>query len=161
MLPATFLPPAEESELIVQIGNWVLHSACAQAEMWRRNGITIPVSVNISARELTEMDLAERVREELAYCRLPGRALLPGGERGGRAARPRARARAALKDVKRLGVSIALDKFGSGQFSLSLPSNLPLDMVKLDRALTARLRPATRSAARCSRPRSRSPRRRA
>ncbi len=45
------------------------------------------------------------------------------------------RARAALKDVKRLGVSIALDKFGSGQYSLGLPSNLPLDVVKLDRIL--------------------------
>ena len=45
------------------------------------------------------------------------------------------RARAALKEVKRLGVSIALDKFGSGKYSLGLPSNLPLDIVKLDRGL--------------------------
>ena len=136
MLPATFLPPAEESELIVQIGNWVLHSACAQAEIWRRAGISIPISVNISARELTEMDLAERVREELAYCRLPGRALcLEVSEDA--VQRDPERARAALKDVKRLGVSIALDKFGSGQFSLSLPRDLPLDIVKLDRALIA------------------------
>ncbi len=136
MLPAMFLGPAEESDLIVQIGNWVLHSACAQAEIWRRSGIAIPISVNISARELTEMDLAERVREELAYCRLPGYALcLEVSEDA--VQRDPERARAALKDVKRLGVSIALDKFGSGQFSLSLPSNLPLDMVKLDRALIA------------------------
>lgn len=135
MLPSIFLPPAEESELIVQIGNWVLHSACAQAELWRRNGIAIPVSVNISARELTEMDLAERVREELAYCRLPGRALCIEVSEDAVQRDPE-RARAALKDVKRLGVSVALDKFGSGQFSMSLPSNLPLDVVKLDRALT-------------------------
>jgi EAL domain-containing protein (putative c-di-GMP-specific phosphodiesterase class I) len=47
------------------------------------------------------------------------------------------RAREALNDVKRLGVSIALDKFGSGEFSLGLPRNLPLDIVKLDRGLTA------------------------
>ncbi len=94
MLPSTFLPPAEDSELIVQIGNWVLHAACAQAEIWRRNGITIPVSVNISARELTELDLAERVREELAYCRLPGSRAVPGDQRGGRAcATPSAPAR--------------------------------------------------------------------
>jgi diguanylate cyclase (GGDEF)-like protein/PAS domain S-box-containing protein len=134
VLPSTFLPPAEESELIVQIGNWVLHTACAQAELWRRSGIAIPVSVNISARELTEMDLAERVREELAYCRLPGRALcLEVSEDA--VLRDPDRARSALKDVKRLGVSIALDKFGSGQFSLGLPSNLPLDVLKLDRLL--------------------------
>jgi diguanylate cyclase (GGDEF)-like protein/PAS domain S-box-containing protein len=134
VLPSTFLPPAEESELIVQIGNWVLHTACAQAELWRRSGIAIPVSVNISARELTELDLAERVREELAYCRLPGRALcLEVSEDA--VLRDPDRARSALKDVKRLGVSIALDKFGSGQFSLGLPSNLPLDVLKLDRVL--------------------------
>ncbi len=136
LLPATFLPPAEESDLIVQIGNWVLHAALAQAEIWRRGGIAIPVSVNVSARELTEMDLAERVREELAYCRLPGRALcLEVSEDA--VLRDPDRARAALKDVKRLGVSIALDKFGSGQYSLGLPSELPLDVVKLDRTLVS------------------------
>jgi diguanylate cyclase (GGDEF)-like protein/PAS domain S-box-containing protein len=134
MLPASFLPPAEDSELIVQIGRWVLHSACAQAEIWRRAGIAIPISVNISARELTELDLAERVREELAYCRLPGSALcLEVSEDA--VLRDPERAREALQDVKRLGVSIALDKFGSGQLSLGLPRNVPLDVVKLDRIM--------------------------
>jgi diguanylate cyclase (GGDEF)-like protein/PAS domain S-box-containing protein len=135
VLASTFLPPAEDSELIVQIGKWVLHEACAQAEIWRRAGITIPLSVNISARELTELDLAERVREELAHFRLPGRALcLEISEEA--VLRDPARARSALKDLKRLGVLIALDKFGFGQLSLGLPSNLPLDVLKLDRALT-------------------------
>ena len=134
LLPSVFLPPAEESELIVQIGKWVLHTACAQAEVWRRSGIAIPISVNVSARELTELDLAERVREELAYCRLPGRALCIEVSEDAIHRDPE-RARAALKDVKRLGVSIALDKFGSGQFSLGLPKDLPLDVVKLDRGL--------------------------
>jgi diguanylate cyclase (GGDEF)-like protein/PAS domain S-box-containing protein len=134
MLPGMFLPRAQESELIVQIGNWVLHTACGQAEVWRRNGIAIPISVNVSARELTELDLAERVREELAYCRLPGRALcLEVSEEA--VLRDPERARSALQDLKRLGVSIALDNFGSGEFSLRLPRNLPLDMLKLDRAL--------------------------
>jgi diguanylate cyclase (GGDEF)-like protein/PAS domain S-box-containing protein len=136
MLPSTFLPPAQDSELIVQIGKWVLHTALAQAEAWRRAGIQIPVSVNVSARELTELDLAERVREELAYCRLPGRALcIEVSEET--IMRDPERAGEALRDLKRLGVSIALDQFGSGQFSLGLPRNLPLDIVKLDRMLTA------------------------
>ena len=69
--------------------------------------------MNVSARELTELDLAERVREELAYCRLPGRALcLEISEEA--VLRDPERARSALKDLKRLGVSIALDKFGFG-----------------------------------------------
>ena len=136
LLPSAFLPPAEESELIVQIGSWVLHNACQQADRWRRNGVPMPVFVNISARELTELDLAERVREELARCRLPGRALcLEVAEES--VQRDPERARSALRDVKRLGVSIALDRFGSGKFSLGLPSNLPLDVVKLDPALVA------------------------
>ena len=136
MLPGTFLGPTQDSELIAQIGKWVLHAACAQAETWRRAGIQIPISVNISARELTELDLAERVHEELAYRRLPGRALcLEVSEEA--VMRDPERAREALKDVRRLGVSIALDKFGSGQFSLGLPTGLSLDLVKLDASLTA------------------------
>ncbi len=136
LLPAAFLPPAEESDLIVQIGSWVLHNACMQADRWRRNGIVMPVFVNVSARELTELDLAARVRDELAYCRLPARALcLEVSEES--VQRDPERARSALKEVKRLGVSIALDKFGSGKYSLGLPPNLPLDMVKLDRGLVA------------------------
>lgn len=135
LLPATFLPPAEDSELIVQIGRWVLHTACQQAEAWRRAGIAIPVSVNVSARELTELDLAERVREELTYCRLPGRALCIEVSEAAVTRDPE-RAREALRDVKRLGVSIALDKFGSGPFSIGLPRDVPLDVVKLDRLLT-------------------------
>jgi diguanylate cyclase (GGDEF)-like protein/PAS domain S-box-containing protein len=134
LLPSAFLPPAEDSELIVQIGKWVLHTACLQAEAWRRAGIAVPISVNISARELTELDLAERVREELAYCRLPGRALCIEVSEDAVVRDPE-RAREALRDVKRLGVAIALDKFGSGQFSLGLPQNMPLDIVKLDRML--------------------------
>jgi diguanylate cyclase (GGDEF)-like protein/PAS domain S-box-containing protein len=134
LLPLTFLPRAEESELIVQIDDWVLRTACGQAAVWHREGIPIPVSVNISARELTELDLAERVHEELAYSRLPSRALcLEVSEEA--VLRDPERARAALTDVKRLGVVIALDNFGAGQSSLSLPRNLPLDILKLDRAL--------------------------
>jgi diguanylate cyclase (GGDEF)-like protein/PAS domain S-box-containing protein len=134
LLPSSFLPRAEESDLIVQIGNWVLHTACAQAEAWRREGIGIPISINISVRELCEQDLAERVHEELTYCRLPGRALcLEVSEEA--VMRDPERAREALADVRRLGVAVALDNVGAGQSSLSLPRNLPLDMIKIDREL--------------------------
>jgi EAL domain-containing protein (putative c-di-GMP-specific phosphodiesterase class I) len=134
LLPSTFLPRAEESELIVQIGDWVLHSACAQAAAWYGEGLAIPISVNVSARELTELDLARRVHDELAYFRLPGRALcLEVSEQA--VLRDPERARTALTEVKRLGVAIALDNFGAAEASLSLPRNLPLDMLKLDRKL--------------------------
>jgi len=134
LLPATFLPQAQDSELIVHIGDWVLYSACAQAAAWRRQGISIPISVNVAARELNERELAERVRRELERFHLPGSALcLEVSEDA--VVRDPERARAALAAVKRLGVAIALDNFGTGGSSLSLPRNLPLDMLKLDRGL--------------------------
>jgi len=134
LLPSTFLPRAEESELIVQIGDWVLHTACAQAAAWRGRGISTPISINISARELSELDLAARVQKELTRFRLPGRALcLEVTEEA--VLRDPERARAALGDVRRLGVAIALDSFGGREASIMLPRNLPLDMLKLDRSL--------------------------
>ncbi len=134
LLPSTFLPRAAESELIVEIGDWVLHNACAQAAVWHRDGTQIPIFVNVAARELTELDLAQRVQQELRSSRLPARSLcLEVSEEA--VQRDPERARAALNDVKRLGVVIALDNFGAGQSSLSLPRNLPLDILKLDRAL--------------------------
>ncbi len=134
LLPSAFLPRAEESELIVEINEWVLYNACAQAALWHRNGITIPISVNVSARELSNLDLADRVAKKLAYFHLPARALcLEVSEKA--VLRDPERARHALGALKKLGVMIALDNFGAGESSLSLPRNLPLDMLKLDRAL--------------------------
>jgi len=134
LLPSTFLPRAGDSELIVQIGDWVLHTACAQAAEWFRAGTSIPVSVNVAARQLSAIDLAERVRIELERFHLPGRALcLEVSEEA--VLRDPERARATLTALKRLGVAIALDNFGAGESSLSLPGNLPLDLLKLDRRL--------------------------
>jgi diguanylate cyclase (GGDEF)-like protein/PAS domain S-box-containing protein len=134
LLPATFLPRAQDSDLIVQIGDWVLHTACAQAAAWRRQGTSVPISINISARELSELDLAARVRKELTRFQLPGRALcLEVTEEA--VLRDPERARATLAEVQGLGVAIALDGFGAGDGSIALPRNLPLDMLKLDRGL--------------------------
>lgn len=134
LLPSQFLPRAEESELIVQIGDWVLHTACAQAAAWRRQGISMPISVNISARELSELDLVERVRRQLAHFELPGRALcLEVSEDA--VLRDPDRARSTLTEVRRLGVAVALDSVGARDASIKLPHNLPLDMLKLDRRL--------------------------
>jgi diguanylate cyclase (GGDEF)-like protein/PAS domain S-box-containing protein len=134
MGPLSFLSLAEENELIVQIGDWVLHAACAQAAAWRREGIEMTVSVNVSARELTGVDLATRVQETLLYSRLPGRALcIEVSEEV--VLRDPERARAALQDVRRLGVAVALDNLGAGPSALNVLGSLPLNMIKLDRTL--------------------------
>jgi diguanylate cyclase (GGDEF)-like protein/PAS domain S-box-containing protein len=134
LLPSQFLPRAEESELIVQIGDWVLQTACAQAAAWRRQGVSMLISVNVSARELSELDLAERVRRELARFELPGRALCVEVSEEA-VLRDPDRARATLAEVRALGVAIALDSVGARDASIKLPRNLPLDMLKLDRRL--------------------------
>jgi diguanylate cyclase (GGDEF)-like protein/PAS domain S-box-containing protein len=134
LLPSQFLPRAEESQLIVQIGDWVLRTASEQAARWRASGISLPISVNVSARELNELDLAKRVSRELERFRLPGGALcFEVSEEA--VLRDPERARATLAEVRRLGVGIALDGVGAREASIKLPRNLPLNMLKLDRRL--------------------------
>jgi diguanylate cyclase (GGDEF)-like protein/PAS domain S-box-containing protein len=134
LLPSKFLPRAEESELIVQIGEWVLRTACAQAATWRRHNFSMPISVNVSARELSERELADRVQRELERFQLPGRALCVEVSEDA-VLRDPDRARAALAEVRRLGVGIALDNVGARDSTIKLPRNLPLDMLKLDARL--------------------------
>jgi diguanylate cyclase (GGDEF)-like protein/PAS domain S-box-containing protein len=134
LLPSSFLPRAGDSGLILQIGDWVLHSACAQAATWFAAGISIPISVNLAARQLSAADLAERVRLQLERYHLPGRALCLEVSQEAVLQDPE-RVRATFGELKRLGVAIALDNFGATGSSLSLPANLPLDMVKVDRRL--------------------------
>ncbi len=136
--PATFLPRAQESELIVRIGDWTIDTACAQAAAWRARGQQVAVSVNVPARALTELDLAERLRRTLARHHLPGEALWIEVTESSILGDPE-RARATLEGVRRIGVRVALDRFGSGESRLGLAGTLPLDMLKIDRSLIAGL----------------------
>jgi diguanylate cyclase (GGDEF)-like protein/PAS domain S-box-containing protein len=134
LLPSEFLPRAEESGLIVQIGDWVLRTACAQAAAWWSHNYSMPISVNVSARELSERELADRVQRELERFQLPGRALCVEVSEEVVLRDPE-RARATLAQVRKLGVGIALDNVGARDSSIKLPRNLPLDMLKLDARL--------------------------
>jgi diguanylate cyclase (GGDEF)-like protein/PAS domain S-box-containing protein len=133
--PSQFLPLAEESRLILGLGEWVLEAACVQAAAWlQRERIRPTMSVNVSPRELAEGDIAERVREALQRSDLPASALCVEVSEEAVMSDP-PRAHAALEHLKRIGVHIALDKFGAGNASLTLPGTLPIDTVKLDRSL--------------------------
>jgi diguanylate cyclase (GGDEF)-like protein/PAS domain S-box-containing protein len=132
--PSVFLPRAHESELIVKIGDWVLDAACAQAAAWRSVGNRVTVSINVSSRGLTELDLAERVGLALMHHDLPPEALWIEVTESSILRDPE-RARTALADVRGIGVRVALDEFGSGESRLMLPGTLPLDMLKIDRTL--------------------------
>lgn len=134
MLPLEFLPLAEETGLIVPIGQWVLEKACCQARAWQhqfRGGVPLTVSVNLSARQFQQPDLVSRVERALSGAGLdPALLRLEVTE----SALPDD-ARVALKtlnDLRALGVRVALDDFGAGCASLSSLRRLPVRTLKLD-----------------------------
>jgi diguanylate cyclase (GGDEF)-like protein len=132
--PLEFIPLAEESGLIVPIGYWVIEEACRGASRWSRGGpVPLHISVNLSARQLQEADLVDRVRDALNAARLdPGRLVLEITESlimlETRTIIPRLRA------LKSLGLRLAIDDFGTGYSSLAYLQNLPVDILKIDRS---------------------------
>lgn len=134
--PADFLARAQESGLIVPIGEWVLERACRQASAWRAQGRPVCISINVSARGLTELDLAERLRAALARHELEPGALAIEVTESSVLGDPE-RAASTLAQVRALGVRVTLDKAGTHETRLALIDSLPLDEIKLDRALIA------------------------
>jgi diguanylate cyclase (GGDEF)-like protein/PAS domain S-box-containing protein len=136
LAPETFLPSAEESGLIVRLGEWVLHEACQQAGAWRRAGRDIALTVNVSTRQLDNPDFVETVRRALGASALPPAALcLEITETEIMKHIDRVAPR--LEMLRRMGVQIAMDDFGSGYSSLRYLRTLPLDIIKVDRTFVA------------------------
>ncbi|UBV42462.1 EAL domain-containing protein [Deinococcus taeanensis] len=131
--PARLIPVAEDTGLIHELGAWVLNEACRQAAEWR---LRVPVAVNVSAAELIREDFTARVRAALARHGLRGTQLkLELTERF--APRDLRRASAHLTQLRALGVQLSLDDFGTGHAPVATLMGLPLNELKLDRALTA------------------------
>jgi diguanylate cyclase (GGDEF)-like protein len=136
--PREFLGTAEESGLIVPIGEWVLRAACAQGAAWRRSSWDVGVSVNLSARQITAPMFAARVAAILTETGLPAEALtVEVNERILVEADGLIVER--LADLHRLGVGMAIDDFGTGYASLAYLRQLPLDIIKIDRSFVAGL----------------------
>jgi diguanylate cyclase (GGDEF)-like protein len=141
ILPAAFIPLAEETGLIGRLTQCVLEQACQQLREWRAGGHlpdTFAVAVNLSAREVAEPGLVETIAESIARNGIDARqlcleitetALLHDIDA----------ALAALGRLRRLGVRIALDDFGTGYSSLSYLRRLPVDVLKIDRSFIGRL----------------------
>jgi diguanylate cyclase (GGDEF)-like protein/PAS domain S-box-containing protein len=140
--PAEFIPVAEESDLIVTLGEWVLHEACRQLAEWRASGAAdsaLRIAVNVSARQLASPKLPEVVDSALQAAGLdPGALCLEITESSALHDTPLVRAN--LRAIKELGVSLALDDFGVGFSSLSQIRALPpVDVIKVDRSFTSGL----------------------
>jgi diguanylate cyclase (GGDEF)-like protein/PAS domain S-box-containing protein len=131
--PADFLPLAEENGLILSIGDWVLREACRQAAAWRREGRELTVSVNVSPTQLAKPGFVQDVQAAALAAGLPLQGLSVELLEASFTQDPELVVRT-LRELRALGVQIALDDFGKGATSLSYFRELPLDLVKLDRA---------------------------
>lgn len=132
--PAEFIPLAEDSGLIVPIGEWVLRTACMQNKSWQDEGLgPLSVSVNLSARQFQQPDLSKAVvliLEETELnphdleLELTESSIMKNAES----------AASTLNDLKALGVKISIDDFGTGYSSLGYLKRLPIDVLKIDRS---------------------------
>jgi len=137
--PAEFIPLAEESGLIVPIGEWVLRTACAQAGEWQRLGLpALTVAVNVSARQFHSRDLPGMVERILAETGLPpGNLELEVTESV--AMRDVEFTIAALTKLKEIGVKLSIDDFGTGYSSLNYLKRFPIDKLKVDQSFVRNL----------------------
>jgi diguanylate cyclase (GGDEF)-like protein len=133
--PARFVPIAEQSGLIVPIGEWVLRTACIQAAEWRAAGHTdFVMAVNLSPRQLSDPNLSTVVADTLKETGVPASALCLEITESAIMEDPDA-AHAILQGLKALGVRLAIDDFGVGYSSLShLKYLLPVDVIKIDKS---------------------------
>jgi EAL domain-containing protein (putative c-di-GMP-specific phosphodiesterase class I) len=132
--PARFIPIAEESGLIVPIGDWVLRTACRQNKAWQDAGTRpIIVSVNVSARQFKEGNLVERVARALRETGLEARYLeLELTE--SLIMQNLQLAVATMRDLQAMGVWLSIDDFGTGYSSLSALKSFPIVRLKIDRS---------------------------
>lgn len=131
--PDEFVPIAEDTGVIVPLGEWVLRQACAQAARWLHAGLALRVAVNVSARQLRDPGFVVLVRRAAAGAEL-SLALLELELTEHVTMHDLEHSVAVLRELRHLGVQIALDDFGIGYSSLSYLSKLPVDVVKIDRS---------------------------
>ncbi len=132
--PADFIQVAEESGLILPIGEWVLNTACQQAQQWAQLGHNLYVAVNLSARQFKDPLLAEKIQHILQKTLL-NPALLEIEITESAAMHDPDETSRILNSLKTMGFAIAIDDFGTGYSSLSYLKRIPADKIKIDKSL--------------------------
>ena len=141
--PAQFIPVAEDSGLIVAIGDWVLRTACQQVRTWQKSGVVSPrVAVNISARQLRAHDFLGSVAAIIAETGIDA-SLLELELTESILMEPEARRIDGLYRLRKLGVHFSIDDFGTGYSSLSYVKRFPIGMLKIDQSFVRGLPQST------------------
>lgn len=139
--PLEFIPLAEESGLIMPIGDWGLKEVCSQIQKWcvnDRGGRSLRVCVNLSARQFAREGLADHVEALLRQSGVSSRQL--GLEMTESSLMPDMRTAVdVLSSLRRLGISLLMDDFGTGYSSLSYLQSFPIDVLKIDRSFVGRM----------------------
>jgi diguanylate cyclase (GGDEF)-like protein/PAS domain S-box-containing protein len=136
LLPLKFIPLAEESDLIVSLGRWVLETGCTQMARWRAvhpQAEHAFIAVNVSPRQLESSELVPAMRDALAKSGLPAGALMLEITESGIVADD-TRMHRLLNELREFGVRLAIDDFGTGYSSLSYLKRLPVSHLKIDRS---------------------------
>jgi diguanylate cyclase (GGDEF)-like protein len=132
--PLRFIGLAEESGLIVPLGEWVVRTACAQGQAWRAAGLPpLTISVNVSARQFEEKRLIERIAGALHDSGLPPQALEVEVTESA-IMRDLGRSVDKMRELKAMGVSLSIDDFGTGYSSLSALKSFPISRLKIDKS---------------------------
>jgi len=141
--PLEFIPSAEETGMIRELGMWNLREACIQVSLWNRerNGAPLTMSVNLSVIQFLQSDLAGAIEGLLRELRLPAEWLALEITESSVMAEPVV-AVATLQRIRALGVKLAADDFGTGYSSLSYLHQFPLDTLKIDRSFTRSIGPS-------------------
>ncbi|MCU1244227.1 MAG: sensor diguanylate cyclase/phosphodiesterase, partial [Acidobacteria bacterium] len=132
--PAVFIPIAEATGTMVPIGLWAMRRACEQAKTWHDSGFrNLSLAVNLSVTQLQQADLVPRVHDVLAETGLPPRLLELEITESSAMQSPEGSIRT-LYELKKLGIRISLDDFGTGHSSLSYLKRFPIDTLKIDQS---------------------------
>lgn len=132
--PVEFVPVAERNGLIDRLGRWVLREACHTGAVWRRRGIDLRMAVNLSPAQLSYAEIVEEVQEALGRSGLPAQALVLEVTESVMMQDIDMASRS-LERLRRQGIAISLDDFGSGHSGIGYLRELPLDQLKIDRSL--------------------------